>query len=382
MLESLRMPDERMLTRRERFSTLGWVWTNLSARPLRSTLSMIAVCAQVVLVLMVTGLTSGIVSEWAKRVEGVGADILVQPPNSSVFLPFSGAVMQESLADQIAALPGVDEVAPTLVLTDPGNFGLVYGIDFARFNALSTGFLFLAGRPFQAPSEALADDIVTQTHHLKIGDKAHLLNRDFTVVGIVAHGKGARYFIPLKAAQDIAGAESRASLFYVRSKGDTEGARAQIVKLLPTYRVRTMSEYLTLMNSSSLPELRPFVRSMVGLGLVVSFLVVLLTMNTMVLERTREIGILKALGLSRGAILRLLLGEAWMMSVIGSLAGIGLSLAIRVILREAVPTLTVLISLRWVFHSIWLALVAASAGALFPALRAAQFDPVDALAYE
>jgi putative ABC transport system permease protein len=382
MLEFLRVPDETRLTSGERFSTPGWVWTNLSARPLRSTLSVIAVCAQVILVLMVTGLTSGIVSEWAKRVEGVGADILVQPPNSSVFLPFSGAVMQESLADQIAALPGVDEVAPTVVLTDPGNFGLVYGIDYGRFNALSTGFLFLAGGPFQAPEEALADDIVAQTHHLKIGDKAHLLNRDFRVVGIVAHGKGARYFIPLKTAQDIAGAESRASLFYVRSKGDTEGTRAQIVKLLPTYRVRTMSEYLTLMNSSSLPELRPFVRSMVGLGLVVSFLVVLLTMNTMVLERTREIGILRALGLSRGAILRLLLGEALMMSAMGSLAGIGLSLTLRIILKEAAPTLTVLISPQWVLHSIWLALAAAGAGALFPALRAARFDPVEALAYE
>jgi putative ABC transport system permease protein len=382
MLESLPVPDDTVLASPQRFSTFAWVWTNLTARPLRSTLSMIAVCAQVVLILMVTGLTSGIVWEWAKRVEGVGADILVQPPNASIFFTFSGGVMQESLAAQIAALPGVDEVAPTLVLTDPGNFGLVYGIDFGRFNALSTGFLFLAGGPFQGPYQALADDIVVQTRHLKIGDTVHLLNRDFTIAGIVAHGKGARYFIPLKTAQDIAGAEGRASLLYVRSKGDTEGTRAQIVKLLPTYRVRTMSEYLTLMNSSSLPEIKPFVHSMVGLGVVVSFLVVLLTMNTMVLERTREIGILKALGLSRGAILRLLLGEAWMMAAIGSLAGIGLSLFIRVILRETVPTLTVLLSSRWMFDSIWLALAAASAGALFPALRAARFDPVEALAYE
>jgi putative ABC transport system permease protein len=364
------------------FSSFGWMWANLRARPLRSTLSVLAICIQVVLVLMIVGLTSGVVSEWGKRVEGVGADIMVQPPNSSIFVVFSSAVMQESIADQIAAVPGVDEVAPTLVLMDPKHFALVYGIDYGRFNALSKGFLFLSGGPFQGAEEALADDIVAQTQHLKVGDKITLLNHEFTIAGIVAHGKGARYFIPLRTAQDIAGAEKRASMFYVRSKGDTEGTRARIVKLLPTHRVRTMAEYLTLMNSSNLPELKPFVRSMVGVGVVISFLVVLLTMHTMVMERTREIGILKALGLSRADVLRLVLGEALLMAAMGSVAGIAIAYATKAILTQTAPTLTVLISPRWVLHSVWLALLGAAAGALFPALRAAGSDPVEALAYE
>jgi putative ABC transport system permease protein len=130
------------------FSSFGWMWANLRARPLRSTLSVLAICIQVVLVLMIAGLTSGVVSEWGKRVEGVGADIMVQPPNSSIFVVFSSAVMQESIADQIAAVPGVDEVAPTLVLMDPKHFALVYGIDYGRFNALSKGFLFFSGGLF------------------------------------------------------------------------------------------------------------------------------------------------------------------------------------------------------------------------------------------
>ena len=59
--------------------------------------------------------------------------------------------------------------------------------------------------------------------------------------------KGARFFIPIKTAQDIAGADGRVSMFYVRSKGDTEGARNELVKLLPTYKIRSMAEYSTLM---------------------------------------------------------------------------------------------------------------------------------------
>ena len=77
----------------------------------------------------------------------------MQPPNSSIFFAFSSAVMPESLADQIGALPGVDEVAPTVILTDPKNLIMIYGIEYKRFNALSRGFLYRAGRPFERPTK-------------------------------------------------------------------------------------------------------------------------------------------------------------------------------------------------------------------------------------
>lgn len=364
------------------FSLLQMLWGNITARPLRSFLSVIAIAIQVILVLLIVGLTSGVISEWGKRVEGVGADLLVQPPNSSIFFAFSSAVMQESLADKIAALPGVDEVAPTLILTEPKNLIIVYGIDFKRFNALSRGFLFRSGRPFESSDEAIADDIIAQTKHLKVGDQITLLNHAFTICGIVAHGKGARFFIPLKTAQEIAGAEKRVSMFYVRSKGDTEGTRGQIIKLTPLDRVRSMSEYVTLMSSSNLPQLRPFTRTMVGLGIVISFLVVLLNMHTMVMERTREIGILKALGLSRLGILRLLLGETLILTVLGCVLGIVLTFIFQAIMKETNPGLMILITPQWVISSALLAVVGAAIGAVYPALRAAGTDPVIALAYE
>jgi putative ABC transport system permease protein len=254
-----------------RFAQAQLLWGNISARPLRACLSILAITIQVFLVLMIVGLTSGVVSDWGKRVEGVGADILVQPPNSSMFFAFSRAVLAENLADKVSKLPGVDEVAPTLTLMDQKNFVLVYGIDYQRFNALSKGFLFRDGRPFSAPNEAIADDIVAQSKHLKVGDQVSLLNHAFTICGIVVHGKGARYFIPLKTAQDIAGADGKVSMLYVRSKGDAEAARQQILLAAPNNGVKSVAEYMTLMNSSNLPELRPFIRTMVGIGMVISF---------------------------------------------------------------------------------------------------------------
>jgi putative ABC transport system permease protein len=364
------------------FSLVQMFWGNIAARPLRSLLSVIAIGIQVILVLMIVGLTSGVISEWGKRVEGVGADILVQPPNSPIFFAFSSAVMQESLCDRIEELPDVDVVAPTVILTEPKNLIMIYGIDYKRFNALSRGFLYRGGRAFQGPDEVLADDIIAQSKHLKVGDHITLLNHGFIISGIVAHGKGARFFIPLRTSQEIAGVENRVSMFYVRSKGDTEKARAEILKLNPKNRVRSTSEYVTLMSSSNLPELRPFIRSMVGLGIVISFLVVLLNMHTMVMERTREVGILKALGFSRLDVVGMLLGEMLVLTLLGSGLGIGLTFLTQAILKETNPGLMILISTRWIFSALLLAVLGASLGAAYPAFRAASYDPVVALAYE
>ncbi len=364
------------------FSLLQMFWGSITARPLRSLLSVIAIAIQVILVLMIVGLTSGIISEWGKRVEGVGADILVQPPNSSIFFAFVSVGMQESLAEKIAALSGVDEVAPTVILTEPKHLVMVYGIDYQRFNGLSKGFLFRDGRPFEGPDEVIADDIISQTRRLKVGSQITLLNHTFTVCGIVAHGKGARYFIPIRTAQEIAGAEKRVSMFYVRSKGDTEATRAQILQLMPENSIRSLSEYVTLMTSSNLPQLRPFTRTMVALGIVVSFLVVLLNMHTMVMERTREIGILKALGFSRLDVVQMLLGETLILTLLGTGLGIALTFLMQAILKQVNPGLTILISPAWIFSAAALALVGAATGAIYPALRAASYDPVVALAYE
>jgi putative ABC transport system permease protein len=354
----------------------------LGARPVRSSISVVAIALQVFLILLIVGLTSGVVSEWGKRVKGIGADILVQPPNSSIFLAFSSAVMQESVGERIARLGGVDEVAPVLILMDPSGFVVVYGIDYERFEALSEPFEFLQGRRFQGPGEVIADDRVASSGKLKVGDKVMLINHEFTITGIVPSGRGGRFFIPLRTAQEIAGAEKRVSIFYVRSKGDTERTRAELVQLLPNYRIRSLDEYLTLMNSSNLPELRPFIRTMVGLGVAISFLVVLLTMHTMVLERTREIGILKALGSSRVGILGIIVGETLLMTLLGVLVGLACTLGVSAILRRTTPTLTILISQDWVLRAILLAFVGAVTGALYPAYRASRCDPIDALAYE
>src|SRR5437879_13630685 len=124
------------------FSLLRMFWGSITARPLRSVLSVIAIAIQVILVLMIVGLTSGVISEWGKRVEGVGADILVQPPNSSIFFAFVSVGMQESLGETIAALSGGGEVGPPVVLKERTQLWIGNGTAYPPITALSKGFLF------------------------------------------------------------------------------------------------------------------------------------------------------------------------------------------------------------------------------------------------
>jgi putative ABC transport system permease protein len=358
------------------------LWSNLGVRPLRSALSVMGLSLQVFLVLFIVGLTSGALTDWRTRAEGVGADIIVQPPNSSIFFAFSSAIMPESQAEQMARLPQVAVAAPVLVVVDQKNLGVLYGIDYPRYAGLSSGFTFLSGGPFHEPNDVIIDDLAASSRKLRVGQKVVLLAHEFTICGVVVHGKGARYFIPLKTAQDLAGAEGRVSMFFVLSKGDTEGARREIAGLLPTYKIRSMAEFSTLMTSSNLPELKPFIRSFVILGVIISFLVVLLTMHTMVFERTRDIGVLRALGSSRLEICGFILSETLLMAALGAIFGLACTYGVVAILHRTSPTLQVVIEGGWIVRSILLTIGGAIAGAAYPALRAARNDPVDALAYE
>src|SRR5499427_1139579 len=85
---------------------------NLAHRPVRTLISVLAIAVEVALVVLIVGLTSGLLTETAKRIEGIGADIMLQPPAASVFLGFSGSPMPIKIGDKLAELKHVQAVAP------------------------------------------------------------------------------------------------------------------------------------------------------------------------------------------------------------------------------------------------------------------------------
>ncbi len=133
--------------------------------------------------------------------------------------------------------------------------------------------------------------------------------------------------------------------------------------------------------AAGVPALNVFIKVVVGVAASISMLVILLAMYTTVTERTRQIGILKALGMSKTSIAWVIEKEAILVSVLGVIVGVLLTFAARFAVMR-VTTLTVEIEPRWVLISLLVGLLGGSLGALYPALRAARQDAVDALSYE
>src|SRR5208337_3854571 len=99
------------------------VLRNLFHRPMRTLIGVMAVAVEVALVILIVGLTSGILQETAKRIEGIGADIMVQSPAAQMLITFSGSPMPIKIADRLAELKYVQAVAPSLAVQLYGRRG-------------------------------------------------------------------------------------------------------------------------------------------------------------------------------------------------------------------------------------------------------------------
>lgn len=365
---------------------IGYMITqNVLHRPVRTLITMIGVAVEVTLVILVVGLTTGLLTESAKRTEGVGADVMIQPPSASIFAAFSGAPMPISIARRLRGLEYVQAVAPVLVQFNSTNgLDVVYGIDPDSFRAVSGGFVFRSGRMLEAPDDILVDDVYARGKRISTGQTLHILGHDFKVAGIVEHGKGARIFVLMSALQEMSGAIDKASIFYVKcDRSDhTPAAMDEIRGLLPGYEIRPLKEILSIMTSSNLPGLSAFINVMITIAVAIGFLVIFLSMYTTIIERTREIGVLKSLGASKFYIVDIILSETALLCLFGTAFGVGLSFLLRWTFTSIFPSMTILILPKWIVFSALIAMVGGLFGAAYPAWVASRKDPVEALAYE
>ena len=363
------------------------VFANVVHRPFRTIISVVAVGVEVTLILLIVGILLGMLNDSKNRQSGIGADIMVQPPGSSLLMGVNGAPVSVKVANMIGQLSHVAAVTPvvTQIMTS-GAVEVLYGIDLQSFDAVSGGFHYLSGGPFQGPNDMIIDDLKAAQKHVKVGDTIEALNHQFRVCAIVEHGKGAREFVPITTLQDMIGAIGKATIFYV--KLDNPNNADEVVKAIKNipgmqqYGVRSLKEYLSLMTSASVPGLTTVIDIVISIAMIIGFIVIFQAMYTAVMERTREIGILKSLGASKLYIVNVVLRETLLIAIAGIITGIGISYAARIGLHVRFQTLPVLITSAWLLKATIIALVGSLLGAFYPAIKAAQKDPIDALAYE
>lgn len=361
------------------------VLSNIAHRPARTAVSIMGTAIGVLLIVFTVGLAHGVLRERGRRESNIGAEIMVRPSGSLGFTGTSSMMLPVSRAPEITKIDGVRAATPIGQALDRSETGfgtrLIDGIEFDDY-AKVTGIAIREGNKLAAGDEAIVDAVWQQQRQATIGSTVQLFERPFKIVATYEPPGGGRIKIPLATWQDQEGAEGRASaiLVAVNDPVRQDEVAARIRQQFPDDQI-VFTRDLPEIYASGVPALNVFIRVVVGVASAISMLVILLAMYTTVTERTRQIGILKALGMSKTRIAWVIEQEAMLVSFLGVAVGIGLTFAARLGVMR-MTSLVVEVEPRWMLIALLVGIAGGSIGALYPALRAARQDAVDALSYE
>ena len=361
------------------------VTSNIRQRPIRTLVSVAGIALGVSLVMLFTGLARGMSNDLQRRATNVRAELMFMRPGA-VQLTSTTANLDTRYVDRLKAIDGVEEALPVILYFSQGSggFGIeqINGVDwdaYARMNGLS----IVEGHGPQNSDEIVIDETKARNNNLRIGDTLKPVGtKAYRIAGIYTPESGARVKMSLEAMQQALEAPGKSTFIFVklRNPDQMEAMAKRIDQELPGNTIQPTRDVFTGFEKS-IPYLGVFLRVLVGLAAVVSALVVMLAMYTTITERTREIGILKAMGASRGYIVGIIEKEAILISIIGLIAGFALSLAAGYLIHRAYG-LVFEFSWTWATVAAAIGLIGGVLGALYPAWRASNLDAVNALAYE
>ena len=359
------------------------VTSNIRQRPVRTIISVIGVALGVALVMLFTGLTHGMSSDLQRRSSNMRGEIIFTR-KGSMNVTSSSANLSTKYTERLQQIEGIESVTPVIrYIYQSGGIGFdqLDGVEwdnFARMNNLQ----MVEGRGPQQNDEVVIDETKAKRNHpvgstLKIfGDKL------YRVVGIYSPESGARAKVTLASLQETLEAPEKCTYVLIKTKptADPIAVARRIDAELPGNNVQFTRDVFASVENS-IPSLGIFLRVLVALAAVVSALVVMLAMHTTITERTREIGILKAMGASRFYIISEIEREALLISAIGLVVGFVVALGAGFVIHKSTG-LIFEYGWRWALTAAMIGLVGGAIGAFYPAVRAANLDPVNALAYE
>jgi putative ABC transport system permease protein len=372
-------------------SLVWFAWKNLGRRRLRTVLTVGGIAMAIGAFVALVGFSSSFEHEWLRIYESGGTDIAV------VQKTFLNTSVDDSGEAKLAALPTVARATPMIFnmmdLTPEIN-ALVYGwkADSFEFDALTmkSGRRFRDGQP-----ELILGDLLASNLNKTVGDTLSIEGSSFTITGIF-HGGSAletgAAILPLDQLQQISSLQGKASAFHVRLRPTPTGqspehylqtAQAQIEAALPGLRAVPAAERAS---SNQLVVMAHAVAwGTSSIALLMGILGIANTMAMSVFERTREIGILRALGWKRWRILLLIEFEATALAFIGGILGIALGWGTLHILSTLPQTATIVSAdfpPMLFLESLGVAMFVGLAAGAIPACRGARLSPVEALRHD
>ena len=355
-------------------------------RPARTVVSVLGIAIGVLLIVFTVGLSNGTMRERATREANVGAEIFFRGSGSIGLSGSETLRLPVGLKSEIEKVEGVQTAVPmgqNSVKADSATGSrLIDGVNFDEYAPVA-GLRVIEGRKFSdGADEAVIDTGFQKQKKYKIGDKIEIWEKPFTIVGTYEPAAGARVKVSLAQMQTQLGSEGKAAAFLVKVKPGVapEQVAERLGKAFPENQILLTSQ-LEELYMQGIPALNVFLNVIIGVAAVISALVILLTMYTTVTERTRQIGIMKSLGMSNPKIAGTIAKEALLLSFCGIVTGVLLTVLLRFVLTRF-TTLEVEISPVVISITMAVGLLGGVLGAIYPALKAARLDAVEALSYE
>ena len=386
-LEALRYEgggaDKRMDTR---LAWAGMTVRNLWRRRTRTLLTALGIGVGIAAIVALSGIVQGFMASFTDMIFGSQIDLMALEADAS---DMGYSAIDERVGARMAALPAIESVsgvAFTFTSTDDMPLLIIMGYHPRQFAIRH--LKIVEGEPLAARRQAIVGRQAAETMNLKVGDTIRLLDSAFRVAGIFESGTSweeGSVIIGLQEAQTLAGKPHQVGLFAIklRDPKQAEAVQKMLNANFPEVEVSRSSDF-----AENLPDMERMDKSMGQIFFVAVFIGGVGMLNTMlmsVLERTREIGVLRALGWRRRQVVGMILQEALALGLVGGLCGILLGMALAWGVGQ-IPLLGDMFKAQYkpelFVQVLAIALVTGASGGLYPAWRATRLRPIEALRYE
>jgi ABC-type antimicrobial peptide transport system permease subunit len=367
------------------------IWKNLFRRKGRTFLTLAGIAIGVAAIIALGAMAAGMRAGYTSMARGSEADlVLSQAGTMDVTL---GGV-EETVAEQIQGWPevaAVDGVLMGNVQAEDSAYFFVFGYDpqgfaIARFRVIEGQALAMARRLRGKP--LLLGKNAAESMGKVVGDTLRITGGTFRIVGIYETGDGLEdggAVISLRDAQSLLLQPRRVSMYYIRLRSPDDEARLhmRVERAFSDLTLSTTSEFAD--RQQMIEYLEAFAWGISGLAILIGGVGMTNTLFMSVLERTREIGLLRAVGWRRRQVLVLILGESLVLSLLGGLLGSGLGVAVVSLLRGSLGYMGAVgsqFSPALFARALVTVLVLGVVGGAYPAWWASRLLPLEALSYE
>ncbi|RME82490.1 MAG: ABC transporter permease [Caldilineae bacterium] len=358
---------------------------NLWRRRTRTLLTILGIAIGVAAVVSLGAMAEGLMRNYGSVV-GLSNDLMITQANA---IDVAYSSLDEELADRLRSVPGVETVEAGVygwIVTEEMPFFLLFG--YEPDTVAMNHYRIVEGKPVTGPKQIAIGRRAQEALKKNVGDILRIYGVPYQVVGIYETGQGLEEsggVTTLEDAQEITQKQRKVSLFQVgvQRGADIDQVAQRLEAVDDDLVVSVSSEYET--NADWTAYLQGFAWGVAAIAILIGGLGMMNAMVMSVLERTREIGTLRAVGWSRGRVVGLIMGETVLVSAVGGVFGIVLG----VLLTEAtasIPGIGAMLEGAYTptifIQGMATALLLGVIGGAYPAWVAANLQPVEALRYE